>query len=257
MAGKRIKFGLDGEVSLSDFRRAIDAFAELLEQLTDQANPEATVKWVIRDLRGGSAAVEVESETQDEESEVAANEVTQSMDEIGRISHLNRYELWTVYPRVIRQQVREMFAAVAGNIPRAKLNGWVIEKPVEVDPPSTVIPRPKQEHASLRGKIVTLDDKKGTYFTLREAFTDRSIRCWPDPRFRSALAEHWKNNSWVLVEGTYNTLTNKPTMIDITEILPLGTGERGAWKKLFGISQRTPEDSQDSASELVRKVRDG
>lgn len=252
-----ITLSLDGEVSLEHFRTAIHSLCELVTLLTEQAIPDAKVEWIVSDLRAGSATVAIRGEPASEEAAAAVADVVESMDEIGRNAAQRSYEVWTGYPRAIREHVSTMFGMLNGRVPRAKLGNWVIEEPVAVDPPETPARPSVRERLALRGKIVTLDNKRGTYFTLKEAFTDRLIRCWPEPRFRDQLAEYWKTGVWVLVEGYYNTFTNKPTLTEISEIMPLGKAESGGWRRAFGISPRGPGDSKKSVPDLVRKVRDG
>ncbi len=258
MAHDRITFSLAGEVTLGNFRTAISSFTNLMEMLTAQANPESKVEWIISDLRFGSATITVRGEVEERDEVPVVEEVVESAEEIGKLASVHDFKMWTTYPRAIRDEVATMFGMLNGRIPTATLGPYTIDAPVAVDPPIGIeFNIPRREHTSIKGKIVTLDNKRGTYFTLREAFTNRLIRCWPTLNYRDQIAALWKSEAWVLVEGSYNTFTEKPTMTDITEIIPLGTAEKGGWKKVFGISPRGPGDSKDSVADIVRKVRDG
>lgn len=255
MARDTIMFRLDGDVSLADFRKAVGAFHDLVEQFTEQAAPNSPpVDWVVSDLRGGSATIEVRGRGEQE----VVEEVVENVEEVGRFAATNSYEVWHDYPRPIRESVAAMFAMLNGRIPSAQLGSSRIEQPVAVEPPDNFkVFKRQSERTSLKGKIVTLDKKRGTYFTLREAFTNRLVRCWPERSLSAKLGDYWENEEWVLVEGDENSFTNKPTLTNISEIIPLGPGKKGGWRCVFGISPRGPGDSDLSAANLVRKARDG
>lgn len=259
MARQTIQYTLEGEVSLADFRKGIAAFTDLVEQLTEQASAETDkVEWVIKDLRGGSATVEIgPASSRTQEGLEVAEEVVVEVEEIGRRAALSNYSEWYEYPRPIRDSVYSMFSMLNGRIPRARLGDAVILAPVTVERPDNDPPPVRRQRTSVRGKIVTLDNKRNTYFTLKEAFTNRLIRCWPDPTYRAQIAKCWESQEWVLVEGHFNTFTQKPTLTDITEIWPFGPGDKSGWRGIFGISPRKPGDSTDSVNEIVRKVRNG
>jgi hypothetical protein len=54
MAGDdTITFALDGEISLSTFRTAVDRFDRLVGSLTEELAPQARIRWVVEGLEAG------------------------------------------------------------------------------------------------------------------------------------------------------------------------------------------------------------
>lgn len=262
MAAPTIQFRLEGVVSLEDFRTAVNAFASLIDMLTDQADPNAPIEWDIKTLRAGSAFVQVSGTSETAEGELAVEEVRRDYSRIAEIAARRQMSDWAGIPRPIREQVAMLTGMLNGRVPRAAMgtnnDEWIVEAPISVEPPTLIqdIEDRKRQRTSIRGQVVTLDDKRATYFTLKEAFTRRMVRCWPESKYRAMLGEYWSTQAWIVVEGSYNTFTEKPTMTDITDIIPLGAAPPEGWKQAFGIAPRKTGGVQGTSADVVRKVRD-
>jgi hypothetical protein len=92
--------------------------------------------------------------------------------------------------------------------------------------------------SAVKGQIVTLDQKRVPYFTLREAYTRRHIRCYPDASRKNDLGAYWSSGRWIIVEGTFARHAQPPTLTDITNIVALEQVQEGSWREAIGCSPR-------------------
>jgi hypothetical protein len=258
MARDTIKLTLEGEVSMTDLQTAVNALVRLLETLVDEKEPGAPVEWVVSDLRSGSATVVARGRSDTDEGrgvvDFAVDRYARVWEnaQAGRLGELSPSE---------RDCVMLLTSYVNGRIPRVSAGTedetYTVDKPVSMayEPVIPITgPRPSVR-TSIKGKVVTLDSKQAVYFTLKEAFTNRLVRCYPSANWMAGLAEYWKARTWVLVEGTFNRFTTLPTLTEITDIVPIAPAEPGEWRKAFGIAP-APDGSTESSADVVRRIRD-
>lgn len=256
---RTIKFAIDGVVSVGDLKAMVDNFEALLGVLTSEVDPDAEIVWVVTDLRGGSAMLEAVGQADTTASRNAVKKVASRYRFVARNAHRKRLENLT--PKE-RECVAGLTSMLNGRVPTARMgtgeHEYIIDQPVPLAQPGRLglAGQRGSTRTSMKGLIVTLDEKRGTYFTLRLAFTNQLVRCYPPSTLRPLLADFWRDKTWVLVEGTFHRITDLPTLNEITDIVPLGSSEPGTWRQAFGLAPRDPKGMVDSASDVVRKLRD-
>jgi hypothetical protein len=261
MARDTVTLSLEGHVSLADFKTAVGAFIDLIGLLTDEVNPEAGIEWFVSDLKPGSATIAARAEYEAVDDTVTVETVVRRFDEIGETIHRGDLQRLRRYPPPVEQLAVAVTSVLNGRIPRLRLvaddHAWTAEQRIDPRQPQIARPKTGTVRTSIKGRIVTLDEKHGLYFTLQEAFTNRNVRCYPAAAYRDRLGEYWTRKTWILVEGTYNHYTTKPTLTEITDIVPFGDAEPGGWREARGVAPRLPTGTTDSAAQAIRKVRDG
>jgi hypothetical protein len=252
-------FKLDGNVPLEQFKLAVDAFVQLLNAVTSHIDRDAPIRWFVSDLQFGSATLQAAATAENADALKVARAVqVRTM----RAADSARRKQYTELSRDERKALAEFTSVVGDGVTGAKIETEseevVFDAPVLEPMEPTAFEGPGRPHArtSIKGQIVLCDDKQGLTFTLREAFTKRSIRCYPPKEFQESIGRYFGKQTWVIVEGTLNRFTDKPVLTQITEILALPDVEPGAWRKVVGLIERDPDVKGDSAS-IVRRVRDG
>jgi hypothetical protein len=270
MAADTVSIKAEGKVSIEDFRTVVDALADLLAALTREAGAKNTsLKWEVDDLRPGSATIVMRGVHDDAVSQFFIKDVVGRYQDVAQNAHVGRLDKFTP---AVQAPVRRLANILNGRVTDISLGASAEDSgrlPIdralaapfglEIDGSD-----PVELHAfvrtSIRGKIVTLDDKQALYFTLQQAGTNENVRCYPkagDVETRKKLSEYWENARWVLVEGTLNQHSAVPTLYEITDIVPFPVVEKGSWRKAIGIAPRNPGGSQVSSADAVRKVRNG
>jgi hypothetical protein len=263
MAKDSVIIKIDGKVTVADFRTVIDAFTDLMLTLTAEANGDAAVEWVVSDLRFGSATIESRAVAGSPEDRETADLVVTRYEAL--LHAVNRGQI-DRFSDPVREAMQAITSVVNGQIPRilmgtpddpaiAKLDRRLGELPPAEQTVEEAAPRPRTRSA-VKGQIVTLDDKRGTNFTLQDAYTQRHVRCYPGKEHRSNLGTYWERKTWVVVEGLYTRYEGKATLTQITDISPLPGGIRGGWRQAVGAAPRSADAQNISSADAVRRVRD-
>lgn len=267
MASDTVILKAEGIVSAADFRVIVDAFTDLIAALTAETNASAAIEWMIDDLRGGSATIVSRAISGNRESEHTAELVVAKWENVAVAANkgaLNRFS------DRVRGPVQAMSSVINGRIPRLLLGtpehptlgsiDRALFDDVVPDTSLAIVPGVHRlnSRAAVKGQVVTLDDKRSTYFTLQEAYSLQSIRCYPTKEeHRAKLGEYWTKKTWVIVEGTYSRYGGVPTIVGITDIVPLPDDEKGGWRQAVGAAPRRPDAQDITSAEAVRRVRDG
>jgi hypothetical protein len=265
MAKDKATVKADGTVSVSDLAVMAESMARVLSALTqDETENPAVVEWVVEGLRAGSATVTTRGVAATYLALHAVERVVERYEVLARKAHNGRVE---DFPPPVQSAVRKLASLVDGRITRISLIAgdggaeWSLSPSLGEGVQDEESARPgidvnRYARTSIRGQIVTLDDKHATYFTLREAHTRQLIRCYPSRSYRPQLGDLWAVGSWVIVEGTYSRYTDPPTMVSITEIVPYDNAPAGSWRDAIGCAPRR-KNTGISAADAVRRVRDG
>lgn len=262
MASNRIKIAVDGEVSASDLRTVVDAFVQLIDTLAAETNPNTSIRWRVSALRGGSAVLETEGIGETDEDHKTIADVIDKYDHLGEAATHERLE---EYSEPVQEQVRRLTSVIGDRIPRIKMTAndheWAVNANLtKEDPPvdeEAPISLRRWTRSAIRGRIVTVDEKQGLYFTLREAHTNRDIRCYLHKDLKPEIAQYFGGSRWLLVEGTFNRHSKPPTLTAITDIVPFDLVGPDDWRQAIGCAPRAKDGQDNTASDALRKVRDG
>jgi hypothetical protein len=236
MSNESVRLFVDGTLLLPNLQTAIDAFIGLLDSLARSADPDTRIDWKVSKIQGGSLTLESTPTVQSTRQKLLADRVFADYDHVGEA--MERGDIDSV-PENSREYAIQLSGLVGGTIPRITLgsNGrnWVVEKPIGLSEPEIAEMRIRAfARTSVRGRIQTLSGAQGMYFTLREAHTDRTVKCYPQQKHRPLLADSWKANAWIVVEGLLHRTVEPLVMSEITEIVQLPHAEPEDWRKAMG-----------------------
>ena len=87
MASKPITLVLNGEVTLTDYVKAISKVSNLISALNDELFPQHRVEWQIEELEAGSATSTVTCPSDAEEDIKVADSIVKRYHNVGRDAH--------------------------------------------------------------------------------------------------------------------------------------------------------------------------
>lgn len=259
MAKNTLRLKVDGSVSLADFRTVVDSFVDLVRVLTAETNPNITIDWVITELSAGSADISTSGQVKDRLTERTIQTVVDTYERIGADAKAGNL---TAYSQPVQDSVTRITSVVNGRIPAVHFisdeHRWSVESPVVIAGQKEADRFQLRQfiRTAIRGEVVTLDKKKGLYFTLQDPHTNDNIRCYP-PRERLREMREKLFGRFVTVEGLLHRSSDLPTMTEITDIVVHADLDREAWRDAIGSAPRDPHGSTDTPQSAVRKVRDG
>lgn len=265
MPKDRATLKADGTVTVKDFLLIVGGLAEVLFALTNEtANNPGAIEWVVDGLKAGSATIVTRGYAGTFLATHDVEQVVDRFEQLARNAHSGRIDEYTA---PVQAAVRNLASLVDGRITRIAMGAgddsreWTIDPKLggNVEDVPTVeagVDVNRYARSSVKGQVVTLDDKQAVYFTLREAHTGELIRCYPDKNTKAKLSKYWAENTWVIVEGTYQRYTSTPTMHKITEIVEVEQVQGGSWRDAIGCAPRLANHDV-SAADAVRRVRDG
>jgi hypothetical protein len=262
MARDAIKLKVNGKVRVEEFRAVVEAWCDLVTAIAVENGAIERVDWIISHLEAGSAIIETRGLADGPDAEKAVEASIDEYDAVAVAAQEGRLEQ---FREPIQRAMTDLRSVVNGRIPnivmitpgRERVVERSLEEPGEGGGEVAHVTLRRQTRSAIKGRIRTLDDKQGTYFTLEEAYTRRTIRCYPAAEFKERLGHYWASETWVIVEGTFTRYNEKPTLIHITDIVPLEAMEPESWRQAIGSAPRNPKGSKMTSAEAVRKVRDG
>jgi len=237
MTGNKVRLKVGGHVDLSDLRKAVDALAELLDDLVAHAE----VNWEITHLAGCSLDLVCEGEAETAEGKQRIEEAIREYDRIGEATS-NGIPL-DDYPDNVIEQIAKITSVIrkghATSVVMSSGNQeWTIRAPVEIsiDEALDSIPIRAFVRTSVRGTVSAVNDLAGQIqFTLEQAHTRRKFRCWAPTTYRNQIWDCGRNRKWITVEGRVNRTAKKsPTVTVVTDIFVHDDYEPGDWRKAIG-----------------------
>lgn len=246
MNDDRVSFKLEGNVSIDDFATAVSAFKDLIEAITSDADPTASVSWVLSEAAGGSFEGEFTGVAENPGSKQALDT---AIGEYGRLaeeaSHGRDLKDFSPY---VRRPFYALTSVINGHISGVRLKTSKSEgvakvryvQPEEDDLTMVLEQTPDRPQSyvrgSLRGKVSLLSFKGRDYFTLSQPHGGVDVCCYlSDSEYADTIEKY--SRKWVMVEGTIrrDTYTGSPKAITkITRIVPFPMFDEKALDRAIG-----------------------
>lgn len=258
---RKVRVKALGRVTLPILAEVASAFSDLLEVMT-KLKSGAEIEWVLENAKFGSIDFFSIGFPANKEADLALDEIYSDYIELARgavdgvlddqppavIEQVARLA------RVSRYTHEPVFLGVGDD--EADLLPILSTFGDDDKDDLPLVTARKKSRTSVRGTIVTCDDKSGTYFTLQACSDGKNIRCYPDFIYRGRIAEYWASKVTVLVEGVFTRYTKNPTLTNITTIVPLGTAGGDEWRIAIGSAPAVDRPAM-TTDEAIRRFRNG
>src|SRR5690554_3008171 len=185
MPGNEVTLSLEGEVTLEDFAKTMTNFMSLMNELSSNVAAAAHIDWIIEDLQTGSAmatALGVSEQEGAVQRVVRAYEVVWEALERGgpipysdEVAEKARAITQVIDGRIsaIRFQTSEMDAVIHSALGEGKRKQLI------------------SAFGLIKGRVETLNRRKGLKFTLYDDIFDKPITCYIRPELEKSMLEFW------------------------------------------------------------------
>lgn len=243
---------LEGDVTLTEFAESIRRFSQLLDLLSREVATEASIEWVLEDLRVGSAIVTAAGIADDESSDMITK-VINAYEQVGE--QLQRGENLTYSPAISRE-VKQLTQVIGRN----KITAMRFEtarKDVVLYNPSQATSNPTNRDlialGSVRGRVQTISNRQGLKFTLYDHILDYPISCYMQSGQENQMLGIWGELAIVSGLITRDKETGRAKSVrEITNIEAMRVAPPGSYRDTLGILA----PSYEPAEVTIRRLRD-
>jgi hypothetical protein len=202
---------LEGEVTLAEYAKAIDAFQDLVKALTAEVGGK-TLDWVVTGLEASSAVATVEARPHDEAERHVEDAVIRIYEETGQ--YLQRRQM-PPFTRAVRPI----------SILTDLINGRITSLGLETEATEAIITSKLSDrqpvgvrvlsaaYGAVDGFVETLQHHGSLRFTLYDALNGKAVSCYLDPGSEETMRDVWGKRA--VVEGLVrrDPLTGRPITI--------------------------------------------
>lgn len=252
MASDQLALHLDGNVSLAELADALESFNGLIEALSDDITPGASIKWTIVGLESGSATAKVRGEAAVGDDIDDVSRIVQAYGIVGRALESNAVIPYS--PRV-REQARKLTGVLRGNVTAIRFRAADDEEATIIEQMNIKEPKFVTSYGSIEGRVLTLASRRQLAFTLYDSVYDHGVTCYFQLGREDEVQRIWRKH--VRVDGlvSRDIVSGQPESVhDIREIVPLEKEAVGGFELARGAVPR-PKGAPD-AVEAIRRVRD-
>lgn len=250
MADTTMTLELNGEVPFDLFARAMVRFQGLVQALSEEISPKATIDWLVDDLASGSARATVRGESTEPG---AVEPIPSAFLAVGTALAEGRPVPYS--PRVAKE-ARGIADLLDGKVTSIRFetqdDDATVANPSSRERRSTLT----GSYGAIEGRVQTLSSRNSLRFTLYDASHDRAVSCYLEEGREDMMRDAWDRRA--IVEGwiSRESLGGRPVTIrrvqrvDVFDDVAPGT----ALKAVRGIAMIAPGTT--SAVEAIRKLRD-
>lgn len=210
---------IDGKISAAKFRQAVNAFLDLVDEVTrSMSGPTPTLRWIVT-VESGSARLRARPEQiakQGRRAPAVARAVEGGLRLLGRRAQRPKH-----FSGKALQRIRELAKVPDGHdVTRATVR--VGSSAVDVVPKTaenveTLLSPRYREIGTVEGRLQTLSDRGGVHFVIYDALTDDPVRCIVDPGQVDMALRAWRKR--VAVTGLLRYRKDgEPISIDVEDI---------------------------------------
>lgn len=250
-----ITLALDGEVSLDDLEQAMHKLKSLLSALQGENGKGHKLRWIVEEMRGGSAVASFCGIGPMAPVVVAAYAKTGNEASLGRLpSSPAIRSIMLGLTGIIgkngvtsmrfqtRQRDAEIFTPLSENVNLAS--------PQQLIPAEPAI-------GSVQGRIQTIASHASLQFTMYDLHTDRSISCYLEPGSEDYMRKAWGKIAVVSGLVRRHPRTGEPTTVRgiRPENIKLVKEIKGSWRDAIGASRSRKGEMPSEIA--IRRGRDG
>jgi hypothetical protein len=240
---------LEGEVTLSDFAKTLSNFTSLMEALSQTVASTADIVWVIDDLQAGSAETTIIGISEQKE---AVEKVVYAYEVVGKALAAGQP---IPYPDTVVDKARAITQIINGRISAIRFQTAEHDSVIQSGPAT------RQRHPKIaafglvKGRIETLNRRRGFKVILYDDLFDKPITCYLDPEQEAQMREIWGKRVTITGIVERDPEHGRITSVkDITNISTLQEVDPESYRSAKGI---IPWNEGDDLPEVtIRRLRD-
>jgi len=246
-----LTLALEGDVSLSDFSKALHDFTSLVDELTNEVARGANIDWLIEELYSGSAVTTIHGIYEDI---IVVENVVTAFENIGEALATGQD---IPYSQEVKNKAGAITRILDGRITAIRFE--TAEKDSFISGKSTegIKSEPiKYSYGTVKGIVQTLSMRRRLNFTLWDAIFDKAVNCYLQEGQEENMREVWGKRAVVSGKIGRQPDTGFPVVVrEIKNIEILKDMEPGSYKRARGVipwkkGYEKPED-------IIRRLRDG
>lgn len=249
MRSNTLTLALDGEITSTQFAKAMTNLDKLVRAITDEVGANGDVKWVIDDLQKSSAIATLRPVTDTPEK---ADQAIQLYEQVG---HALSDGLPTPFPKKIDDSARALVGILGDGVASIKFETASSDVLITSTPPAPAASVISDAYGAVEGRIQTLTNRTSLRFTLYDTLHDKGVSCYIDADHEERMRGLWGKRA--VVEGLVSRSpeSGRPlTIRNITRIAPTPEEPEGDYTRAMGVIS-IPEGAP-MPEEIIRRMRD-
>lgn len=244
---------LDGSVTVANFAKATSNFSKVLEELVKERGATSRIEWIISGLEFGSTILTAAAEPlSDDDAGLVPALVASYIGAARQVSehphHLDRPVLRLVHG------ISEMAVDDDHEVVFETADAEVAF--VRSERPTSRPPWPKPVIGTIRGRVQTLQQRRGLRFVLYDLVHDKAVTCYLAEGQENLMRDAWGKLVEVTGSITRDEISDRPrTVRQVTDVRVIAAeGEAFGFRKARGAVHASP--GAPRAEDLIRRVRD-
>lgn len=243
---------LDGSVTVANFAKATTDFSRMLNELAKERDATTRVEWVISGLEYGSAILTAAPQpTSADDADLVPTLVADYIDAARQVSE---------HPNQLDRPVLRLVHSITGvavneehEVVFETADEEVAFLSSERQTPRLI--RSKPVFGTIRGRVQTLQQRKGHRFVLYDLVHDKAVTCYLTEGQEDLMRHAWGKLVEVTGTITRDEFTDRPRAIrKVTDVRVLDEGDKYEFRRARGAV--TPRPGSPLAEVIIRRVRD-
>lgn len=242
---------LEGEVTLTDFSKAIREFEGLLKDLSNEVAAKAKIEWIIENLESSSAIVTARGIGRESDR---IERVVSAFESIG--ASLERGNDIDYSPK-IKKRIDSLIDVIDEKITAIRFetdpeHSWTVGgKDKDSGSPISII----YTYGSIQGLVESMSKRKKLIFKLWDNLFDQAVTCYISEEYKNKMRDVWDKR--VIVSGTIGRKSDSgmPVIVkNIADIEIVPEVSKGTYKRAKGVFANVHNDELPEIT--LRKLRD-
>jgi len=249
MIKNTLTFGLEGEVALEEFARALNDFNNLLNNLSGDVASGVKIEWIIDELYAGSAVATFRGEYGDLQ---IVEKIIDAYEDIGE-SLTSGHEI--SYSNPVKRSIQKITDILNGKISAVRfetpVKDYMISSKVLSGEKITPI---KFTTGTIKGTVQTLSMRKKLSFTIWDSMFDRAVNCYLKEGSEETMRNIWGKRAIVAGKIGRQSETGKPVVIrEVRYVKKLEDTTPGNYKHARGVIPWV--EGNELPEEIIRRIR--
>ena len=249
MGDNTLTLALDGEITSTQFAKAMTNFDKLVRAITSEVGANEDVKWVIDDLQKSSAIATLRAVTESPEKSEQAIRVYE------QVGQALSDGLPPPFSKRIDDSARALVGVLGGGITSIKFETARHDVLITSAPPALAARVISDAYGAVEGRIQTLSNRTSLRFTLYDTLHDKGVSCYLDEGQEERMRGLW--GKMAVVEGLVSRRPESGIPLTIRSIMRIErTPEEpeGDYTRAIGVIS-IPEGAP-MPEEVIRRMRD-